>query len=205
MSTDATVGVVVFDGFEEMDAVGPYDVFQTAGREGAPVTTDLLAVEGTNRVIASKGLRVEPDGVLSVEDAPEYLVVPGGGWNSRAGDGAWAEAERGVLPDRIASCHEQGTTVASVCTGGMILDRAGLLDGRPAVTHGSALAELDEGEADVVETRVVDDGDVLTSGGVTSGIDMALWLVEREWGDDVADAVATELEHDRSQDVYRSE
>lgn len=204
MTSDVQAGVVVFDGFEEMDAVGPYDVLQTAGREGAPVRTELLAVEATDVVTASKGLRVEPDGVLSVEAAPDYLVVPGGGWNTRAENGAWAEAERGVLPEQLVECHDQGTTLASVCTGGMILDRAGLLDGRPAITHGSALAELREGGAEVVDGRVVDDGDVLTCGGVTAGIDMALWLVEREWGRDVADAVETELEHDRSPDVYRS-
>jgi len=207
MRAESTVGVVVFEGFEELDAVGPYDVLQMAAREGAPVTTELLVVDETDLVTASKGLRVEPDGVLAVADAdaPDVLVVPGGGWNSREESGAWAEAERGVLPDRIAACHEQGTTVASVCTGGMILDRAGLLDGRPAVTHGGALSDLREGKADVVDARVVDDGDVLTCGGVTAGIDLALWLVEREWGADVAAAVATELEYERSQDVYRTE
>lgn len=203
MTEAATVGVVIFDGFEELDAIGPYDVLQTAAREGAPVSAKLLSVEDSALVTASKGLRVEPDGVLSENNPPEYLVVPGGGWNSREEAGAWAEAERGVLADRIASCHEQGTTVASVCTGGMLLDSAGLLDGRPAVTHGGAMAELREGDADVVEARVVDDGDVLTSGGVTSGIDMALWLVEREWGDEISGAVATELEHERSSDIYR--
>lgn len=189
MTADSTVAVVVFEGFEEMDAVGPYDVLQTAGREGAPVAAELLAVAETDRVTASKGLTVEPDGQLSALDAPDYLVVPGGGWNSRSGHGALAEAERGVLPERIASCHEQGTTVASVCTGEMVIDRAGLLDGRPAVTHGSALAELREGNENVVDARVVDDGDVLTSGGITSGIDLALWLVE----------------HERSPDVYRDD
>ncbi|SFS02585.1 DJ-1/PfpI family protein [Halomicrobium zhouii] len=203
MRAESTVGVVVFAGFEELDAVGPYDVLQTAAREGAPIAVELLAVDDADLVTASKGLRVEPDGVLAVADAPDYLVVPGGGWNSRAETGAWAEAERGVLPDRIAACHERGTTVTSVCTGGMLLDRAGLLDGRPAVTHGGALAELREGEATVVDARVVDDGDVLTCGGVTAGIDLALWLVEREWGEDVAAAVSTELEYERTRDVYQ--
>jgi len=207
MRAESTVGVVVFEGFEELDAVGPYDVLQTAAREGAPVTTELLVVDETDLVTASKGLRVEPDGVLAVADAdaPDVLVVPGGGWNSREESGAWAEAERGVLPDRIAACHEQGTTVASVCTGGMILDRAGLLDGRPAVTHGGALSDLREGRR-TSWTRASSTTATFhlrrRHGRHRPG---AVARRAREWGADVAAAVATELEYERSQDVYRTE
>jgi transcriptional regulator GlxA family with amidase domain len=79
----------------------------------------------------------------------------------------------------------------------MLLARAGILDGRPAVTHHSALADLADSGADVRDARFVDDGDVLTAGGVTSGIDLALHLVEREFGPAVADRVAREIEYDR--------
>ncbi len=71
----------------------------------------------------------------------------------------------------------------------MVLSRAGLLDGRPAVTHGGAIEDLRATDATVVDARVVDDDDVLTCGGVTSGLDLAVHLVEREWGADVAAAV----------------
>jgi transcriptional regulator GlxA family with amidase domain len=79
----------------------------------------------------------------------------------------------------------------------MILSRAGLLDGRPATTHHGALADLRETAAEVREDRVVDDGDVLTAGGITSGLDLALHLVEREAGRDLADEVAANMAYER--------
>jgi transcriptional regulator GlxA family with amidase domain len=87
--------------------------------------------------------------------------------------------------------------IASVCTGAMALAAAGLLEGRRATTHHAALEDLRRSGADVVDARVVDDGDIVSCGGVTSGIDLALWLVERFAGDEVADRVARDIEHDR--------
>jgi len=201
--SDATAAVLLFDGFEELDAIGPYDVLRTASDAGAPLdSVTQVTAEPVERVTASKGTLVTPHGRLDTADPPDYLVVPGGGWVERADTGAWAAAERGVVQEAIADCHAAGTTVASVCTGAMLLARAGLLDGRPAVTHGSATADLEATDARVVDARVVDDGDVLTAGGVTAGIDLALWLVEREWGEAVADAVEQTLEYERSPDVY---
>jgi transcriptional regulator GlxA family with amidase domain len=85
----------------------------------------------------------------------------------------------------------------------MLLAAGGLLAGRPAVTHHAALDDLEAAGADVIrDARVVDDGDILTAGGVTSGIDLALWLVERERGREIADTVATEIEHER-REVHR--
>lgn len=213
MTDETRVGVLAFEGVEELDAVGPYDVFGAAAQRGADWTVELLATAPTGRVTGSKGLRVEPDGVLDAGDPPEFLVVPGGGWNDRAETGAWAAAHDEELCETLRAVHADGTTLLAVCTGAMVLATAGLLDGRPAVTHAGAVDELAE-TADVVEAdagatgtwqgrpRVVDDGDVVTSGGVTAGIDLALWVVEREWGAAVADAVATELEHERA-DVFR--
>ena len=77
----------------------------------------------------------------------------------------------------------------------MLLARAGVLDGRPAVTHGGALDDLRATDAEVVDARVVDDGDVLTAGGITSGLDLALHLIERLVDRETADAVATGLEY----------
>lgn len=197
-----TVAVACFDGFDELDAVGPYEVFENAARAGASWDVTLRSVRDAETVTASHGLRVEPDGPLADAD-PDLLVVAGGGWNARSDAGAWAEAERGDLPDAVAAAHERGATVAGVCTGGMLLARAGVLDGRPAVTHGGALDDLRATDAEVVDARVVDDGDVLTCGGVTAGLDLALYLVEREWGADVAAAVTAEMEYERRGDVVR--
>jgi transcriptional regulator GlxA family with amidase domain len=124
-------------------------------------------------------------------------VVPGGGWNDRDRPGAWTAAEQGTIPDAIARHHDRGGTVATVCTGGMLAARAEILDGRPAVTHESAMPDLRATDGEVMEARVVDDGDVLTSGGVTSGLDLAFHLVEREFGAEVAEQVGIEMEYER--------
>jgi transcriptional regulator GlxA family with amidase domain len=188
------VEVLLYDGFDELDGVGPYEVFETAGALGGDVEARTVSLDGQEWVTASHGLRVGVDGTLGT---PDLLVVPGGGWN--AGDdrpGARREAERGAIPEAVGHLVDDGVTVASVCTGGMLLAEAGVLDGRPAVTHASALDDLRATAANVVDARVVDDGDVLTAGGITSGLDLALYLVRRFCGPDVAERVATELEYD---------
>lgn len=195
------VTIVLFEGFDELDAIGPYEVFANAADAGADLTVSLRTLAETDRVRASHGLRVEPDGVLA-DQSPDLVVVPGGAWNTRGAVGAWAEAERGDVPDALGSLHEAGATIAGVCTGGMLLARAGLLDGRPAVTHGGALDDLEATAARVVDARVVDAGEILTAGGVTAGLDLAFHIVEREFGSDTATAVSTEMEYDPSDDVH---
>ena len=183
--------ILIYDGFDELDGFGPFEVLANGGLEPRFVTLD-----GATEVTASHGARVGASGALS--DDVDLLIVPGGGWGDRAPRGAWAEAERGELPAAIAKRHGGGTVVASVCTGAMLLAAAGLLSGRPAVTHHVALDDLEAAGADVKrEARVVDDGDILTAGGVTSGIDLALWIVERERGAEAADTVAREIVHTR--------
>lgn len=195
------VAVLVFDGFDELDAIGPYEVLTNAAKLGADLRVRILTPRPAEEVTGSHGLRIRPDGALG-DARPDLVVVPGGGWNDRAEQGAWAEARRGELPQAIARLHDGEATVASVCTGGMLLSAAGLTEGRPATTHQGALEELRESGAEVVEARVVDDGDLVTAGGVTSGIDLALWIVEREWGKEVSDKLAAEIEYERRGDVY---
>jgi transcriptional regulator GlxA family with amidase domain len=108
------------------------------------------------------------------------------------------------MPAAIAAAHRSGAVVATICTGAMLATAAGLTKGRPGVTHHGALDDLRAAGAQVVEARVVDDGDLVTAGGVTSGIDMALWLVERHFGAELADTVAAEIEHPRHGEVWRS-
>lgn len=190
------IGIVLFDGFDELDAIGPYEVLRNAGLD-----VQLVTRVAASRVTASHGLMVEPHGVL--DESFDLVVVPGGGYGERAEVGAWGEIQRGDLPQALRRLHEGGTPVASVCTGGMLLSAAGITRGRPAVTHHDAIDDLREQGAEVIEERVVDDGDLLTAGGVTSGIDLALWIVERELGAEAAAAVAREMEHERRGGVYR--
>lgn len=195
------IAIVVFDGFDELDAIGPYEVFANAERGGAELSVALRTVGDHRQVTASHGLRIEPDGPLTETD-PDLVLVPGGGWNDRDTAGAWAEAERGDLPRAVASLHEAGTRVASVCTGAMILARAGLTADRPAVTHHGAIEDLRAAGAEVVDARVVDDGDLVTAGGVTAGIDLALHIVGQEFGEDLAASIADQMEYEPRGSVW---
>ncbi len=189
------IAIVIYDGFDELDAIGPYEVLRNATRGGADVSVELVTREPVERVTASHGLALAPQAVL--DTSYDWVIVPGGGWGERADVGAWGEAQRGDLPASIRRAREDGAAIASVCTGAMLLAAAGITTGRPATTHHSALDDLAAQGAEVVRERVVDDGDLLTAAGVTAGIDLALWLVEREWGARLADRIAREMEHDR--------
>jgi transcriptional regulator GlxA family with amidase domain len=185
-----TIDVLTFDGVDELDALGPYEVFANAGLDVA-----LVHLDGPREVSGAHGVRFHATASLRGAD---IVLVAGGGWNDRAAEGAWAQAQRGALPAAIAAAHARGATVAAICTGAMLVEAAGVLDGRAAVTHAGAIDELRERGVDVrADARVVDAGDVLTCGGVTSGLDLALHLVHRLRGADTAAAVARELEHDR--------
>ncbi len=196
------IEIVVFDGFDELDAIGPFEVLRNAAQAVEGLDVRLVGLDGPGDVVASHGLRLVVDHGLS--DDADLDVVPGGGWHDRAPQGARFEAERGTLPRRLAELRAHGARLASVCTGGMLLAAAGITDGRPATTHHGAIDDLRASGADVKDARVVDDGDLITSGGVTSGLDMALHLVEREWGERLADGIAQEMEINRDRRVCRS-
>jgi transcriptional regulator GlxA family with amidase domain len=193
--------IVLYEGFDDLDAVGPYEVLRNAQAAGMPIDVRLVTRELAEHVRSSHGLEVVPQGVL--DDSYALVIVPGGSWASQREVGAWGEIQRGLLPDALAAAHERGAAMASVCTGTMLLSAAGITAGRPATTHHLAMDALREQGAEVIDERVVDDGDLITSAGVTSGIDMALWLVERHFGRDLADAIARGIEHDRRGRVHR--
>jgi transcriptional regulator GlxA family with amidase domain len=190
--------ILIYDRFEELDAIAPYDVLERAGFDVALVTA-----EPADRIEASRGTIVVPHRELS--ERVELLIVPGGPWTRRPPRGTWAEVERGVLPPAIAARHAGGATVASVCTGAFLLAAGGLLDGRPATTHHDDFDDLEGKAAPVIrDARVVDDGDIITSGGVTSGLDLALWLAEKHLGPEVANRAAADMEYRRDERVWRA-
>jgi transcriptional regulator GlxA family with amidase domain len=182
------IEILLFDGFDDLDAFGPFEVLTASGLQ-----TRFVTVEPSEEVVSNGGARIVPHGVLG---DPDLLLVPGGGWNDRSGKGAYAEARRGVVTEALARRHAAGGRIGSVCTGAMLLAEAGLLTGRPAITHHSAIEDLKAFGANVIDgARVVDDGELITAAGVTSGIDLALHLVARELGTEAAQAAADEIEH----------
>ena len=188
--------ILLFDGFDELDALGPWEVLGGLAQLREDVTASLVTLEGAREVRADHGAVISAHGALS--ERPDVLVVPGGGWFDRTPEGAWAQAQRGEIPAAIAARHAAGTTVASVCTGALLLAHAGILDGRRATTNPGALDDLrGYGTIDVVEARVVDDGDILTAGAPVCGIDLALHLLERLGGPELAEAGAREIGYER--------
>jgi transcriptional regulator GlxA family with amidase domain len=196
------IAVVVFQGVDELDAIGPYEVFANAAQGGADLSVSLVTLDDRDEVTGSHGVRIRPHGTL--EAGTDLVVVPGGGWNDRAPEGAWAQAQRGDLGRALTGHRDGGGQLASVCTGGMILASAGLLAGLEATTHHGAIDQLADHGATARTERVVDAGEVVTCGGVTSGIDMALWIVERQFGKPLAEGIAREMEHERVGDVRRA-
>ncbi|KIZ15041.1 DJ-1/PfpI family protein [Streptomyces natalensis] len=197
------VQTVLFDGAEEQDFIGPYEVFSAVGylREDA-VRMTYAALGGPRTVTAAHGTRIVVDSGWSPEST-DILLVPGGGWN-REGPGVTEEIKRGDLPRALASAVQTGLTIASVCTGAMLLSAAKLTQGRSCTTHHLAQQELVKEGGIVKDARVVDDGDLVTSGGVTSGLDLALWLVQREVGSDLAVELEALLEYERRGTVWQS-
>jgi transcriptional regulator GlxA family with amidase domain len=194
------IAVLVFDGFDELDAIGPYEVLRTAANCGADFDVELVATQDT--VVAAHGLQLTVPGRLG---QPDGLIVPGGGWAGRSATGVRAEVAKADLPALLAATAPGCRWVASVCTGAMLLAAAGLLTGRPATTHHVAHADLAAAGALLrAEDRVVDDGDRLTAAGVTSGLDLAYWIVEREAGAEIRDRTAAEMEYPFGKEIPTS-
>jgi transcriptional regulator GlxA family with amidase domain len=191
------VGILIFAAVEVLDFAGPYEVFSVTRlsedrrlEEPSPFEVMLVA-EGMEPVQATGGLRVLPEVSLSTCPALDVLVVPGG-WGTRA------EVSNTALLDWISDRGRQVETLTSVCTGSFLLAQAGLLDGRRATTHWRSLARMRQTyPAVTVEDKlhVVEEGHVLTSAGISAGIDMALHVVRRYFGDSVARATARHMEY----------
>ena len=188
--------ILLFDGFDELDAMGPWEVLAGLSAVRDDATARLVTLEGAREVTADHGAVIRAQARLS--ERPDVLIVPGGGWMDRTAEGAWAQAQRGELPRAIAARHAAGSLVASVCTGALLLAHAGVLAGRRATTNRGALDDLRGFDGvEVVDARVVDAGDVITAGGPACGLDLALTLLERVGGPALAEAAAAELHYDR--------
>jgi transcriptional regulator GlxA family with amidase domain len=181
--------IIIFDGIQDLDVFGVFDPLRTAGLD-----VTLKSLREASSVVTINGAKVIPAGTFSLGNAPDVLIVPGGGWITRAQAGAWAEAERGDILKVLKSYHGPGRVLASVCTGGLLLAKAGLLVNRPATTNRGAIEELKQLGARVIPARVVDDGDIITAGGVTASLDLGLWLVQRYCGTEKALEVSSALE-----------
>jgi transcriptional regulator GlxA family with amidase domain len=189
------IAIVIFDGVDELDVMGPLETLRRAAQLGAPFEVEAVTYDGLQSITGAYGATISADGPY--RPGADIVIFPGGGWLAQAERGVRAEVRSGRWTLPIRQAAESGAVLASVCTGGMLLASTGLLAGRRATTHQGAWADLKDAGAEVVRDRVVDDGNLVTAGGVTSGIDLALWLVERFAGADMANRIATALEYRR--------
>ncbi|WNV86379.1 DJ-1/PfpI family protein [Umezawaea sp. Da 62-37] len=197
------VQVLVFDGAEELDYTGPYEIFAVAGRmSSGAVTVSLVTAEQPGEITAIHGTKLVVAKGLSTADA-DLLVVPGGGYGNRTGPGIWGEIAKGTIPAALRAAPRPGLIISSLCTGSILLAEAGLLAGRPCTTHHLTKAEITERGGVLKDARVVDDGDLVTASAVTSGIDLALHLVRRELGADLAVRVENLIDYERRGTVWQ--
>jgi transcriptional regulator GlxA family with amidase domain len=208
------VQIVLFDGFDPLDVIGPFEVLAAGGdAAGGALAVELVAADGPRDVVSgTRGLTLRATARLE-PDRPGYVVVPGAS-GPTTGDPDQGVvtipvllarfADSAVVPLLRSALRNPDVTVATVCGGSLALAMAGLIEGRHAVTHELGMDVLDATGVRAVPARIVDDGDLVSAGGVTSGLDLGLYLLEREFGPRVAHAVETLFEYERRGIVWRN-
>ena len=191
LNSVVNVAILLFDDAEVLDFCGPFEVFSVASNLAAPPSLNVCTVARNSSVRARNGLTVTPDYTLDSCPKVDVLLVPGG-------IGSRIEMNNKPLIDWIRTAAQSAELVLSVCTGALLLGKAGLLDGLDATTHHGAFDVLRQTvpTATVHEhRRFVDNGRIITSAGIAAGIDMSLHVVSRRFGADVAVATAKHMEY----------
>ena len=188
---DYTLGILLFDEVEVLDFCGPFEVFSVARHVGKPIF-EVVTIAEKSQISTRGGLKVIPDFALYEEPKLDILIVPGG-------QGTRREINNPRLIEWIKSSAIKVELLLSVCSGSLLLAKAGLLDGLKATTHHNAL-ELLRSMAPATEIlpeeRFIDNGRVIVSAGISAGIDMSLYVVGRLMGSSVAEATAAHMEYD---------
>jgi transcriptional regulator GlxA family with amidase domain len=190
-----TVAILIFDDVELLDFAGPFEVFSSVRNLTGDHERlmDVFAVaESLTLVRCRNGLVVQPERTIDECPPIDVLVIPGGA-------GVRPALERSNLVEWVRTRAQEAELTVSVCTGSFLLAQAGLLSGRPATTHWERINEMRERFPDVEiveDERWVDTGEIITAAGVSAGIDVALHVVRRLYGADVARATALGIEYD---------
>lgn len=206
------VQIVLFDGFDLLDAIAPYEVFIAASMYAEEaLRVELVTAEGPRHVTSGiQGLEIEATGKLDPE-CGGMIIVPGasGKVSGEEPDSIPIILKRAAGTEIAVQIRQalerENVLVATVCGGSLLLAMAGLLEGRHAVTHHMGMGVLGATGAFPIQARIVDDGNLVSAGGVTSGLDVALYLVERTLGPRIAHAVEQLFEFERRGTVWKAE
>jgi transcriptional regulator GlxA family with amidase domain len=198
------IQILLFDGFDELDALGAFEVLNAAAGLGTALRPELARLDRAT-VTSGFGLQLHVPACVDPEVPPALLIVPGADWLIEAEPGSWAERERARIGAGIAAVHSRGARLAAVGTATTLLGAAGLLRGRTIADDPRLAGPLPEFGAATVSERVADDGDLVSSGGIGSGVALALWLVRRFVTEAVADEVERRLGAGRQGAVWRRE
>jgi transcriptional regulator GlxA family with amidase domain len=208
------VQIVLFDGFDPLDVIAPYEVLHAGGElTGGTLVVELVSAEGPRQVPSGIGpLSLRATARLDPERA-DLVVVPGAVGQLPVEDEIREDSIPAILARTLdtdlpallsKALGRPGLTVATVCGGSLVLAMSGLIEGRPATTHHMGMDVLEATGVVAVDARVVDDGDLVSGAGVTSGLDLGLYLLERELGPRVAHAVEKLFAHERRGTVWRN-
>ncbi len=198
-----TIGIYLFSNVEVLDFTGPFEVFATAQRLQAMMSDNpnnklfnvVTIAEEKTKVVAQSGLQVLPSYSIEYHPHLDVLIVPGGV--------VTAEMNKQQVLSWLSSTAERADITASVCTGAFLLARAGLLDGMEVTTHWEDIAELRQSFPGLTvkeNVRWIDNGHIVTSAGISAGIDMSLHLVARLAGKDHAEKTARQMEYNWQSD-----
>ena len=192
MTTTRTLAILLFDDVEVLDFCGPFEVFSVANRfTPDPAFIVTTVAEKTGPIATRGGLSVNPDYRLTNLPRPDILLVP-------SGQGTRKEMHNPALIDWIKTTSTKTELILSVCTGALLLAKAGLLDGLESTTHRGAIDLLRQTAPNSVvhtDRRFLDNGRVVCSAGVAAGIDMSLHIVRRLHGTEVAEQVSVQMEY----------
>jgi transcriptional regulator GlxA family with amidase domain len=187
-----TLAILIFNEVEVLDFCGPFEVFSVAARFAEPPAFEVHTVaERSGPVLTRGGLSVNPHRLLAECPRPDVLLVPGG-------KGTRREMHNPAIVEWVKGAANTAELVLSVCTGALVLAKAGLLDGLAATTHHGAIGLLHEVAPNTTvhaDRRVVDNGRVVCSAGIAAGIDMSLHIVARLMGADAAQRTALHMEY----------
>lgn len=195
------IGIYIYDNVEVLDFAGPYEVFTTASRvfqktfQEHKIPFEVVTIANTNRAVKARaGLIIQPDYTLDSHPSLDVLIIPGGVVDEALNNETLYQWIQSIVPKTKLS--------ASICTGAFLLAKAGFLDHKKATTHWEDIDDLKRAFPNIhviQHVRWVDEGHIITSAGISAGIDMSLHLVDRLVDYDLAEKTARQLEFDWTQ------